>query len=116
MLKVIDGAVSAVSTGPTMEPRKPARFSEHQLWVTPYRDNERYAGGTFPISSKGTDGLAVWTKENRGIEDTDIVAWYTFGFHHVAPGGRLAGNAGDVARIPDSALGLLPAKSGPGPS
>ena len=58
-------------------------FSTHQLWVTPYRPEERYAGGTYPIASKGTDGLAAWTKGNRKIENTDIVAWYTMGIHHL---------------------------------
>jgi primary-amine oxidase len=63
--------------------QKVGAFSSHQLWVTPYRSNERYAAGTYPVSGKGTDGLAMWTKENRKIENTDIVAWYTMGFHHV---------------------------------
>ncbi len=63
--------------------QKAGAFSAHQLWVTPYDANERFAGGTYPVSSKGAEGLAVWTKENRNIENTDIVAWYTMGFHHV---------------------------------
>jgi primary-amine oxidase len=64
-------------------PQRRAAFSAHQLWVTPYRPNEFYAGGVFPSGSKGDDGLAAWTKANRPVENTDIVLWYTLGFHHV---------------------------------
>jgi primary-amine oxidase len=63
-------------------PQKRAGFSEHQLWVTPYEPDERYAAGKYVTGSRGTDGLAVWTKKNRPIMNTDIVAWYTMGFHH----------------------------------
>jgi primary-amine oxidase len=63
--------------------QKVGAFSSHQLWVTPYRAEELYASGVYPTSSKGEDGLAVWTRANRGIENTDIVAWYTLGFHHM---------------------------------
>ena len=58
-------------------------FSEHQFWVTPYNEAERYAAGTYPTSSDANDGLAVWTKANRTIANTDIVGWYTLGFHHI---------------------------------
>ena len=58
-------------------------FSEHQFWVTRYNEAERYAAGTYPTSSDANDGLAVWTKANRTIENTDIVGWYTLGFHHI---------------------------------
>ena len=76
--------VSAASLLPSDEwPQKRAGFSEHQLWVTPYEPNERYAAGTYVSGSRGTDGLAVWTKKNRPIANTDIVAWYTVGFHHM---------------------------------
>jgi len=58
-------------------------FSAHQPWVPPYKPDELYAAGVYPSASKGNDGLAIWTKANRPIEKTDLVAWYTFGFHHV---------------------------------
>lgn len=63
--------------------QKVGAFSGHQFWVTPYNENERYASGPYPTSSDGSDGLAVWTRANRPIVNTDIVGWYTLGFHHV---------------------------------
>ncbi len=51
--------------------------------MTPYHPQERYAGGTYPNQSKGGDGLPSWTRTNRRIENTDLVLWYTLGFHHV---------------------------------
>jgi primary-amine oxidase len=81
--EIMAGATAASLLDPEDGVQRAGAFSTHQLWVTPYRPEERYAGGTYPISSKGTDGLAVWTKANRKIENTDIVAWYTMGFHHV---------------------------------
>jgi primary-amine oxidase len=64
-------------------PSKRAGFVEHTLWVTPYRADELYAAGDFPTQSHGGDGLPAWTAANRPIVNTDIVAWYTLGFHHV---------------------------------
>lgn len=64
-------------------PQKRAGFTDHQVWVTPYRDNERWAAGDYPTQSKVGEGLPAWTKANRPIDNTDIVLWYTIGFHHV---------------------------------
>jgi primary-amine oxidase len=60
-----------------------AGFTDHQIWVTPYRDNERYAAGDYPTQSKPGEGLPAWTKADRPIENIDVVLWYTMGFHHV---------------------------------
>jgi primary-amine oxidase len=81
--EIMPGLTAASLLNPEDGAQKAGAFSTHQLWVTPYRPGELYAGGVYPNSSKGDDGLAAWTKENRSIENTDIVAWYTLGFHHV---------------------------------
>lgn len=60
-----------------------AGFTEHQLWVTPRDADQRYAAGMYVNQSEGGLGLPAWTKANRSIENTDIVLWYTAGFHHV---------------------------------
>jgi primary-amine oxidase len=64
-------------------PRRRAGFIEHHLWVTPYREDERYAAGDYPTLSTPGMGLPAWTSEDRDIENTDIVLWYTFGMHHM---------------------------------
>lgn len=64
-------------------PQRRGGFTDHHLWVTPYRAEERYAAGDYPNQSQGGDGLPAWTSANRPIENTDIVVWYTIGLHHV---------------------------------
>jgi len=81
--ELMPGTTAASLLDPEDGPQKVGAFSTHQLWVTPYKQDERYAAGVYPTESKGDDGLASWTKANRAIENTDIVAWYTLGFHHV---------------------------------
>jgi primary-amine oxidase len=75
---------TGISLLPASEwPQRRAGFSEHNLWVTPYDPAERYASGVYVVGSKGEDSLPQWVKQNRNIMNTDIVAWYTMGFHHV---------------------------------
>jgi primary-amine oxidase len=81
--EIMPGATAVSFVSPDDPAQKVGAFSAHQLWVTPYKPDELYAAGTYVTSSKGLEGLPAWTKANRSIENTDIVAWYTLGFHHV---------------------------------
>jgi primary-amine oxidase len=63
--------------------RKRATFVNHHVWVTPYNEAEKHAGGDYPNQSQGGDGLGKWTEQDRSIENTDVVLWYTFGHTHI---------------------------------
>jgi primary-amine oxidase len=58
-------------------------FTRNHLWVTPFNESERYPAGEFVCNSDGHDSLAELVKQDRGIENTDIVLWHTFGLHHI---------------------------------
>ena len=81
--ELMPGATAKSILSPDDPVQRIGAFSEHQFWVTPYAAAERYAAGTYPTGSEGNDGLAAWTQANRNIANTDIVGWYTLGFHHV---------------------------------
>ena len=81
--EIMPGTSALSFVSPDDPAQRVGAFSAHQLWVTPYQPDELYASGTYVTSSKGLEGLPAWTKANRSIENTDIVAWYTLGFHHV---------------------------------
>jgi primary-amine oxidase len=65
-------------------PQLRAGFAAYTLWVTRQDDRERMAVGDYPTGARVAGGLPVWTRANRGIENADIVVWYTMGLHHVA--------------------------------
>ena len=60
-----------------------AGFMTKHLWVTPFREDERYAAGDYPNQRREGDGLPEWTEADRPIADTDVVVWYTFGHTHI---------------------------------
>ncbi|KAG4035140.1 hypothetical protein MFRU_002g04840 [Monilinia fructicola] len=62
-----------------------ARFAQHHVWVTKYRDGELYAGGRYTLQSKKeVDGVedAVARGEVLGKEGEDVVVWNCFGLTH----------------------------------
>ncbi len=61
-----------------------AGFLAKHLWVTPFEADEKYPAGHYPNQSSDESGLVAWTKDDRPIENTDLVVWYTFCSHHVA--------------------------------
>nr|GME13232.1 copper methylamine oxidase-like isoform X3 [Ipomoea batatas] len=61
-----------------------AAFLKHNLWVTQYAAGEDFPGGEFPNQNPRVgEGLASWVKQDRSLEETDIVMWYVFGITHV---------------------------------
>ncbi|UUO04373.1 primary-amine oxidase [Blastopirellula sp. J2-11] len=85
--------------------RKRAGFVNHHVWVTPYRENERYAAGDYPNQSCGGDGIVRWTEADRPIENTDLVFWYTFGHTHIP-------RPEDYPVMPSAYIGFLLKPSG----
>lgn len=63
--------------------RKRAGFVNAHVWVTPYDPAQMYAAGFYVNQSKGEDGLPVWTRAERSVENSDIVLWYTMGITHI---------------------------------
>ena len=63
--------------------RKRAGFVDHHVWVTPFDAKERFAAGDYPNQSTGGDGLPTWIKQDRNIENEDVVFWYSFGHTHI---------------------------------
>uniref|UniRef100_A0A914C2W9 Amine oxidase n=1 Tax=Acrobeloides nanus TaxID=290746 RepID=A0A914C2W9_9BILA len=81
--KFIPGENAIPFASPNSWWRKRAGFVNNHVWVTPFNEDEKYAAGDFPNQSQGGDGLMKWTKQDRSIENQDIVVWYTFGHTHI---------------------------------
>jgi primary-amine oxidase len=62
---------------------KRAGFMYSHLWVTPHVESERYPAGDYPFQHEGGAGLPEWTKNDRSIENTDVVLWHVFGTNHI---------------------------------
>ena len=62
---------------------KRAGFMQKHLWVTPYDRDETAATGPYPNQHPGGAGLPEYTKNDRSVDNTDLVLWYTLGYHHV---------------------------------
>ena len=54
----------------------------HDLWVTPYAEDQRFPCGEFVVGSGKDKGLPAWTAANRRIGGTDEVLWHVFGLFH----------------------------------
>jgi primary-amine oxidase len=81
--KLMPGENAAPFARPEAAFLKRAAFTRHNLWVTPYRSSERYPAGEYPNQHPGGEGLPAWTRENRSIQETNVVLWYTLGVTHV---------------------------------
>lgn len=63
--------------------RRRARFAEHHVWVTRYRDGDLWAGGKWTNQSLAeTDGVFDYAARNEDVRNQDLVLWNTFGMTH----------------------------------
>jgi primary-amine oxidase len=60
-----------------------AGFIKHNLWLTAYNPAHRYASGDYINQNAAPDGVDQWIKRDQPLENTDVVAWYSFGVHHI---------------------------------
>lgn len=71
--------------GPEAKFLRRAAFLKHNLWVTPYARDEDFPGGEFPNQNpRAGEGLASWVKQNRSLEETNIVLWLVSSMKHSA--------------------------------
>ncbi|HZQ37062.1 MAG TPA: primary-amine oxidase [Dehalococcoidia bacterium] len=60
-----------------------AGFMANHLWVTHFDPAERYAAGDYPNQHPGGDGLPAYAAQDRPLDNTDLVVWYSLGAHHI---------------------------------
>ena len=79
--------VPGANVKPMHQPGSPfmkrAPFVEHDLWVTAFDPDEKYAPGDYINQNAGGPGLPDWVQANRGLADADVVLWYTMGLLHI---------------------------------
>ncbi|CEJ88356.1 Putative Amine oxidase [[Torrubiella] hemipterigena] len=86
--KIINNSCPALLAQPDAVVAKRAHFATKTLFVTPYRDHEKYPAGDYVCQSTGQMGhpfnqtMADWVERDENIENTDIVLYNQFGLTH----------------------------------
>lgn len=80
---IIPGESAVPYSAPTSFLRRVSRFTEHQLWATPYDPTQLYSAGDYVYDGAPDDGIAHWTLKNRPIEYEDVVLYLTSGVTHI---------------------------------
>jgi primary-amine oxidase len=69
---------------PSSVAAKRAKFAQHHLWVSKYRDGDLWAGGKFTTNSyEETDGLSSYVARAENVRNDDLVVWVTMGLTHI---------------------------------
>ncbi len=81
--KLVPVSTPTLLADPASSVGRRAAFAAHNLWVTPFAEDERRAAGDYPNQHAGGAGLPTWTAQDRPVVDTDIVLWHSFGVTHI---------------------------------
>jgi hypothetical protein len=81
--KLMPGATVPPMLQPGSAIYERARFVQHNLWVTAYDADEKYAAGNYPYQSPDAHGLPEYAENDAPIANAVVVLWYTVGAHHV---------------------------------
>ena len=84
--KLLPGVQDALLCDPDSPMARRGGFAAHHLWVTQFDEAEIYAAGDFPNQSDpaaAPHGLPRWQEQDRGLENEDVVLWYTICHTHV---------------------------------
>jgi len=81
--KLVPTSTPTLLADPSSNVGQRAAFAAHNLWVTPFAEDERRAAGDYPNQHSGGAGLPTWTAQDRSVVDTDIVLWHSFGVTHI---------------------------------
>jgi primary-amine oxidase len=79
---LVPGLTAAPFLAPDAQMRQRARFIEHHVWFTRYRDGEQSSAGPYPNQGEPGQGLPAWIADDEPLEGQDLVAWYTLGITH----------------------------------
>lgn len=78
--KLVPQPCQLILAGPRSVARRRAKFAEHHIWVTKYKDGDLWAGGKWSNQSLvETDGVADYAARNEHVQNEDLVVWHTFG-------------------------------------
>lgn len=81
--KLVPQPCQLLLAGESSVVRRRARFAEHHIWVTRYRDGDLWAGGKWTNQSLAeTDGVHDYAARGEDVRGSDIVVWHTFGMTH----------------------------------
>lgn len=59
-----------------------AAFTQNHVWVTAFDPEQRFPAGEYMNHSDGSGGLPDFIKQDRPIQNTNLVLWHVFGLHH----------------------------------
>ena len=85
--QLMPGMSAMTLLSPDDYPRRRAGFIDHQLWTTPYRQEERFAAGDHPtLSEPGGKGCRRGPSRTARSRTPTSSLWHTIGMHHVVRG------------------------------